>query len=76
MNNNYLKFLKLILKKNTLLRVLQIYECFNIGLYGTSIEFGAIDIKIKLFLILLKVNQNFIILTKLAIKNWKFLIPI
>ena len=47
MNNNYLKFLKLILKKNTLLRVLQIYECFDINLYGTSIEFGAIDNKDK-----------------------------
>ena len=49
MNNNYLKFLKLILKKNTLLRVLQIYECLNIVLYGTSIEFGAIDNKDKTF---------------------------
>ena len=47
MNNNHLKFLKLILKKNTLLRVLQIYECFNIILYGTSIEFGATANKIS-----------------------------
>ena len=45
MNNNCLQFLKLILKKNTLLRVLQIYECLNISLYGTSIEFGAVDNK-------------------------------
>ena len=41
MNNNYLKLFKLIFKKNTLLRVLQIYECLNIDLYGTSIEFGS-----------------------------------
>ena len=38
MNNNYLKLLKLILKNNTLLRVLQINECLNIGLYGESLE--------------------------------------
>ena len=41
MNNNYLKFLKLILKKNSLLRVLQIYECLNIKLHGISLEFGV-----------------------------------
>ena len=59
MNNNYLKFLKLILKKNTLLRVLQIYECFNIGLYGTSIEFGAIDNKDKTFSNFVKGKSTF-----------------
>ena len=59
MNNNYLKFLKLILKKNTLLRVLQIYECFNIGLYGTSIEFGAIDNKDKTFSNFVKGKSKF-----------------
>ena len=59
MNNNYLKFLKLILKKNTLLRVLQIYECFNIGLYGTSIEFGATDNKDKTFSNFVKGKSKF-----------------
>ena len=49
MNNNYLKFLKLILKKNSLLRVLQICECTNIILYGISLEFGAINNKNKTF---------------------------
>ena len=49
MNNNYLKFLKLIFKNNTLLRVLQICECYNIDLHGISIEFGAINNKNKTF---------------------------
>ena len=49
MNNNYLKLLKLIFKKNSLLRVLQIYECTNIKLYGISLEFGAINNKNKTF---------------------------
>ena len=59
MNKNYLIFLKLILKKNTLLRVLQIYECFNIGLHGTSIEFGAIDNKDKTFSNFVKGKSKF-----------------
>ena len=59
MNSNYLKFLKLILKKNTLLRVLQIYECFSIRLYGTSIEFGAIDNKDKTFSNFVKGKSKF-----------------
>ena len=59
MNNNYLKFLKLILKKNTLLRVLQIYECFSISLYGNSIEFGAIDNKDKTFSNFVKGKSKF-----------------
>ena len=59
MSNNYLKFLKLILKKNTLLRVLQIYECFSIRLYGTSIEFGAIDNKDKTFSNFVKGKSKF-----------------
>ena len=41
MNKNCLKFFKLILKKNSLLRALQIYECLNIHLHGISLEFGA-----------------------------------
>ena len=49
MNNNYLKLFQLIFKKNTLLRVLQIYESFNIDLYGNSIEFETIDNKDKTF---------------------------
>ena len=59
MNNNYFKFLKLILKKNTLLRVLQIYACFSIRLYGTSIEFGAIDNKDKTFSNFVKGKSKF-----------------
>ena len=59
MNNNYLKFLKLILKKNTLLRVLQIYECFSISLYGNSIEFGVIDNKDKTFSNFVKGKSKF-----------------
>ena len=59
MNNNYLKLLKLILKKNSLLRVLQIYECLNIVLYGTSIEFGATDNKDKTFSNFVKGKSKF-----------------
>jgi len=59
MNINYLKLLKLIFKKNTLLRVLQIYECFNIDLYGTSIEFGVIDNKDKTFSNFVKGESKF-----------------
>ena len=49
MNNNYLKLLKLIFKKNSLLRVLQIYECLNIDLQGISLEFGATSNRDKTF---------------------------
>ncbi len=49
MNNDYFKILRLIFKKNSLLRVLQIYECTNIKLYGISLEFGAINNKNKTF---------------------------
>ena len=59
MNNNYLKLLKLIFKKNSLLRVLQIYECLNIVLHGTSIEFGAIDNKDKTFSNFVKGKSKF-----------------
>ena len=59
MSNNYLKFLKLILKKNSLLRVLQIYECLNIVLHGTSIEFGTIDNKDKTFSNFVKGKSKF-----------------
>ena len=41
MSKNYLKLFKLVLKRNSLLRVLQIQECLNIKLHGTSLEFGA-----------------------------------
>ena len=71
MNNNYLKFLKLILKKNTLLRVLQIYECFNIGLYGTSIEFGTIDNKDKTFSNFVKGKSKFHYSNKIGNKKKK-----
>ena len=49
MNKNYLKFFKLILGKNSLLRALQIYECLNTNLSGISLEFGAINDKNKTF---------------------------
>jgi hypothetical protein len=49
MNKNYLIFLKLILKKNTLLRALQIYKCLNINLYGISLELGTIRNNNKTF---------------------------
>jgi SAM-dependent methyltransferase len=49
MNKNYLKFFKIVLKKNTLLRALQIYECLNINLRGISLEFGATSNKNKTF---------------------------
>ena len=42
MDKKRLKILKLIFKNNSLLRVLQIHECFNIYLDGISLEFGAI----------------------------------
>jgi len=49
MNKNYLKFFKLVLRKNSLLRALQIYECLNIRLHGVSLEFGAINNRNKTF---------------------------
>jgi SAM-dependent methyltransferase len=49
MNKNYLKFFKLILGKNSLLRALQIYECLNTNLSGISLELGAISDKNKTF---------------------------
>ena len=71
MNSNYLKFLKLILKKNTLLRVLQIYECFSIRLYGTSIEFGAIDNKDKTFSSFVKGKSKFYYSNKISNQKLK-----
>ena len=47
MNKKYLKIFKLILQKNSLLRVLQIYECLNIYLNGITLEFGATSKKDK-----------------------------
>jgi len=71
MNNNYLKLLKLIFKKNSLLRVLQIYECFNITLYGTSIEFGVIDNKDKTFSNFVKGKSKFYYSNKFSNKKLK-----
>ena len=71
MNNNYLKFLKLIFRKNTLLRVLQIYECFNIRLHGISIEFGAIDNKNKTFSNFVKGKSKFHYSNKIGNKKLK-----
>jgi len=71
MNNNYLKLLKLIFKKNSLLRVLQIYECLNIVLHGTSIEFGAIDNKNKTFSNFVKGKSKFYYSNKFSNKKLK-----
>ena len=71
MNNNYLKLLKLIFKKNSLLRVLQIYECLNIVLHGTSIEFGAIDNKDKTFSNFVKGKSKFYYSNKFSNKKLK-----
>ena len=71
MNNNYLKLLKLIFKKNSLLRVLQIYECLNIVLHGTSIEFGAIDNKDKTFSNFVKGKSKFYYYNKFSNKKLK-----
>ena len=69
MNNNYLKLLKLILKNNTLLRVLQINECLNISLHGKSLEFGAIDNKDKTFSNFVKGKSNFHYTNKITNKK-------
>ena len=71
MNNNYFKFLKLILKKNSLLRVLQIYECLNIVLYGTSIEFGVTNNKDKTFSNFVKGKSKFHYSNKISNKKLK-----
>ena len=71
MNNNYLKFLKLILKKNSLLRVLQIYESLDIALYGISIEFGATDNKDKTFSNFVKGKSKFHYSNKISNKKLK-----
>ena len=71
MNNNYLKLLKLIFKKNSLLRVLQIYECLNIVLHGTSIEFGAIDNEDKTFSNFVKGKSKFYYSNKFSNKKLK-----
>ena len=59
MNKNYLKFFKLILGKNSLLRALQIYECLNINLSGISLELGAINDKNKTFSNYIKGKSKF-----------------
>ena len=71
MNNNYLKLFQLIFKKNTLLRVLQINECLNIVLHGTSIEFGAIDNKDKTFSNFVKGKSKFHYSNKISNKKLK-----
>ncbi len=59
MNKNYLKFFKLILQNNSLLRTLQILECLNIALYGISLEFGTTNIKNKTFSNFVKGKSKF-----------------
>lgn len=53
-----LKILILILKGNSILRTLQITECYNITLSGTSIEFGAYTDNSKNFNIHFKGNSK------------------
>jgi SAM-dependent methyltransferase len=50
---------------------LQIYECFNINLYGTSIEFGAIDNKDKTFSNFIKGKSKFHYSNKISNKKLK-----
>ena len=59
MSKNTLNFLKLILKKNSLLRSFQIYECFNIRLKGISLELGATTNKEKTFSNFVKGKSKF-----------------
>jgi len=59
MNKNYLNFFRLFLKQNSLIRILQIYECLNISLRGTSLEFGTIRNKDKTFSNFVKGNSKF-----------------
>ena len=49
MTTNIINLIKLFLSNNSLLRILQIYNCLNIKLYGTNLEFGAIENKNKTF---------------------------
>jgi len=69
MNKNYLKFLKLIFKKNSLLRVLQICECLNMRIHGTSLEFGAIKNRDKTFSNFFKGNSKFHYSNKISDKK-------
>ena len=71
MNKNYLEFLKLIFKQNSLLRVLQIYECINIKLYGISLEFGATENKNKTFSNFVKGGSKFHYSNKISNKKLK-----
>ena len=70
MNKNYFKFLKLILKKNSLLRTLQIYECLNINLHGISLELGAISNKDKTFSNFVMGKSKFHYSNKISNKKW------
>ena len=49
MTTNLINLLKLFLSNNSLLRILQIYNCLNLKLDGLSLEFGAIENKNKTF---------------------------
>ena len=49
MTTNIINLLKLFLSNNSLLRILQIYNCLNIKLGGLNLEFGAIENKNKTF---------------------------
>ena len=69
MNKNYFKFLKLVLKNNSLLRVLQIYECLNIDLQGISLEFGATSNRDKTFSNFVKGKSKFHYSNKISNKK-------
>ena len=49
MIKKFFQLLKLTFKKDSLLRILQIFECSNVYLYGISLEFGVTNNKNKIF---------------------------
>ena len=69
MDKKRLKILKLIFKNNSLLRVLQVYECLNINLYGFSLEFGATTNKDKTFSNFVKGKSKFDYSNKISNKK-------
>ena len=69
MNKNYFKFLKLVLKNNSLLRALQIYECLNLDLQGNSLEFGATSNRDKTFSNFVKGKSKFHYSNKISNKK-------
>lgn len=73
MSTNRIKFIKLIFKRYSLLRALQIYECSNINIRGISIEFGAIDNESKTFSNFIKGSSKFHYSNKMSNKKLKII---